>query len=197
MKQNPNCLQSLWCFLPRSQDAQKTVFKTIGIWAMSLLCFLGWIRYVWDLEILPTAHPKSVVAFRITKNSYQLQILQIWFFSLHWIKLKSVTLEDQRAMQQIRLLPGFAKSYINEATYPFSLAISPELVSSFPCSWSLPTEINLAAVRSADPVWFGTRKDNLTWKISDCLRGAEGGWECSLRGRLGHPSKRWKERKGG
>lgn len=131
------------------------------------------------------------------KNSYQLQMLQIWFFSLHWIKLKSVTLEVQRAMQQIRPLPGFAKSYINEATYPFSLAISPELASSFPCSWSLPTEINLAAVRSADPVWFGTRKDNLTWKISDCLRGAEGGWECSLRGRLGHPSKRWKERKGG
>lgn len=59
MKQNPNCLQSLWCFLPRSRDAQKPVFRTIGIWAMSLLRFLGWMRYVWDLEILqpsPCSH---------------------------------------------------------------------------------------------------------------------------------------------
>lgn len=163
------------------------------------LCCAFWAGFdmsgIW--RFCPPLTPKVWWHSESQKNSYQLQILQIWFFSLHWIKLKSVTLEDQRAMQQIRLLPGFAKSYINEATYPFSLAISPELVSSFPCSWSLPTEINLAAVRSADPVWFGTRKDNLTWKISDCLRGAEGGWECSLHGRLGHPSKRWKERKGG
>lgn len=28
----------------------------------------------------------------------------------------------------------FANSYISEATYPFSLAFSPELVFSFPCS---------------------------------------------------------------
>jgi len=63
-----------------------------------------------------------------------------------------VALEVQQVMQQIRPLSGFAKFYINEAKYPLSLAVSPELVSSFPSSCSLPTEINLAALRSADPV---------------------------------------------
>lgn len=39
MKQSPNCLQSLWCFLLRSQDAQKPVFRTTGIWAKTAVLF--------------------------------------------------------------------------------------------------------------------------------------------------------------
>lgn len=78
------------------------------------LCFWGWIQYIsgiWRFSIplpVPTTRPKSMVMFRIKKkkkkSSYQLQILQIWFFCQHWIKLKSVALEVQRAMQQIRPL---------------------------------------------------------------------------------------------
>lgn len=133
---------------------------------------------IWRFSIpqpMPTIHPKVWWGSESKKwNTYQLQIMQTWFCFLHWIKQKSVTLEVQRAMQ-IRPFSGFAKSYINETVYPFSLAVSPELMSSFPCSWNLPTEINLAALRSAYPVWFGRQKDNLTWKISNCLWGAEGG----------------------
>lgn len=47
---------------------------------------------------------------------------------------------------------SFAKSYISEATHPSSLAFSPELVFSFPCSWSPLAEINLTALRNADLV---------------------------------------------
>lgn len=51
-----------------------------------------------------------------------------------------------------------AWSSLTETVYPFSLAVSPELMSSFPCSWNLPTEINIAALRSAYPVMIWETK---------------------------------------
>lgn len=71
MKQSPDCLQSLWCFLLRSQDAQKPVFRTIGIWAKTALLFgLDSINLRSGDSLSHCPCPlltKSVMGFRIQK----------------------------------------------------------------------------------------------------------------------------------
>lgn len=130
-----------------------------------------------SLSPLPTTHPKSVeskknqlpatnfanIIFPLAKKA---KISVTWHSVGLWSPESDAA--DQASLYLCQVLHKWGYGSL------FSTSL-PELVSSFPCSWILPTEINVAAPRSADPVWLGREEDNLTWKISNCLRVAEGG----------------------